>query len=72
MSFANKRISTDACIVLQNAGYTAKHINYHQNKPQTVLVHYRAGGEAARLQIADGCVDNSIVEELLAGAKVRR
>lgn len=72
MSFANKRISTDACIVLQNAGYTAKHINYHNNQPQTVVVHYRRGGEAARLSIIGGCVDNDRVEELIAGAKVRR
>jgi hypothetical protein len=64
-----KRLSTDATIVLRNAGYSVCELstlgNYRRpGKPYALRV-YRNGAECGDLQIICGCVDNVKVEELI-------
>lgn len=55
----SKRLSMDASIVLRNAGYETKHVDYHRGKPLGLMV------DRERLAITSGTVDNDRVVELL-------
>lgn len=63
-SWPHKRLSSDAAIVLRNAGYIARHGNYHNGKAQTLFVE-AAFLPLTRLPILFGCVNNTVVEQLL-------
>lgn len=62
-----KRISMDAKIVLENAGYKVECIGKNWMRPEALRVH--AEGGPFELPINGGTVDNDHVENLLAAAK---
>lgn len=60
----SKRLSSDAAIVLRNAGFDAKHGDFVNGKSQSLLVEGKHI-PLERLEIIGGCVNNERVEELL-------
>lgn len=62
----HKRLSSDASIVLRNAGFPSTHIEFRYGKPQTLAVQV-AKGDVRRLEIRYGCVNNEVVEAILKG-----
>lgn len=63
-----KRISTDAKIVLQNAGYHVQEVgNNRYGKPSFLKVSW--GGFEEELSIVNSCIDNAPIEELIELAK---
>lgn len=63
-----KRLSTDAKIVLQNAGYTMAYVSPDRyGQPKFLQATHNAFIQ--ELEISGGCVDNAEVEELLTISK---
>lgn len=77
MSFATKRLVTDAKIVLLNVGYAAFEVESEKLHPRfpyvrkTVIALAVCDKDNAQtiLRIIDHCVDNAEVEKLLEAAK---
>lgn len=63
-----KRISTDAKIVLSNAGYEVEYI-YKRGRVIALHVWEKPFNFVCQLTVEGGCVDNGPVEELLTKAK---
>lgn len=65
MTFASKRLATDAKIVLERAGY---YVEYGAFGPNRLVAGLRNTRNFTDLPIIGGCVDNAEVEKLLAAA----
>lgn len=63
-----KRISMDAIIVLRNAGYDVEPINPDRRGIPRFIKATR-GGFSEELAVINGCVENSLIVELLDIAK---
>lgn len=62
-----KRISTDAKIVLQNAGYM---VEYVYKRGRVIALHVWNNFEfAASLPVVGACIENDLVETLLEKKK---
>ena len=70
MTFAAKRLTTDAKIVLRNAGYDCAEIGKRGGRGKAYYIYVTRGKSVAgRLDICSGCVDNTEVEKLVSAAK---
>lgn len=63
-----KRISTDAKIVLQNAGYVIEYV-YKRGNVVGLDVWAKPFEYVCQLPVVGACIDNDLIENLLKKAK---
>ena len=62
-----KRISTDAKIVLINAGYAVEYV--YNDRGRVIALDVWYAKHICQLPVVAGCVDNSLIEKLLKDAE---
>lgn len=63
-----KRISVDAKIVLENAGYVVEYV-YTNGRVTSLQVWAKPFEFVCQLPVVGACIENSLIEDLLEKAK---
>lgn len=65
-----KRISTDAKIVLERAGYVVEYVYGKRNKVVALDVWTAHAGKVCQLPVEGACIENSLIEDLVQKVKI--